>query len=166
MKLNLTFGAALHKHILMPTDGSMLSAKAVEYGMNLAKFVGAKATVMTVSPPYQVFAIEPTLITETPESYQSYADRLAAKHLAAANQLATAAGVVCDTLHVTHEQPYQAIIETAAARGCDLIVMASHGRRGLAAVVLGSETVKVLTHSTIPVLVFRAPHYDSLRVAS
>jgi nucleotide-binding universal stress UspA family protein len=65
-----------------------------------------------------------------------------------------------------HEQPYQAIIETAAEKNCDLIVMASHGRRGIAAVVLGSETVKVLTHSTIPVLVFRARHYDQLIVAS
>jgi nucleotide-binding universal stress UspA family protein len=157
---------AMHKHILMPTDGSALSEKAIEYGMALAKSVGAKVTVITVSPPYQVFAIEPTLITETPQSYQAYADRLAAKHLSVASQIASAAGVPCEELHVTHEQPYQAIIETAAAQGCDLIVMASHGRRGIAAVVLGSETVKVLTHSTIPVLVFRAPHYDQLSVAS
>jgi nucleotide-binding universal stress UspA family protein len=86
--------------------------------------------------------------------------------LAAASQLAAAAGVGCETLHVTHEQPYQAIIEAAAEKNCDLIVMASHGRRGLAAVVLGSETVKVLTHSTIPVLVVRAPRYDEFSVAS
>jgi nucleotide-binding universal stress UspA family protein len=156
----------MHKHILMPTDGSALSEKAIEYGMALAKSVGAKATVMTVSPPYQVFAIEPTLITETPQTSQAYADRLAAKHLAAASQIASAAGLICETLHVMHEQPYQAIIEVAAEKNCDLIVMASHGRRGIAAVVLGSETVKVLTHSTIPVLVFRARHYDQLTVAS
>jgi nucleotide-binding universal stress UspA family protein len=156
----------MHKHILIPTDGSAFSDKALEYGMALAKSVGAKATVITVSPPYQVFAIDPTLMTETPQTYQAYADQLAAKHLAAAGQIASGAGVTCETVHVTHEQPYQAIIEAAAARNCDLIVMASHGRRGLAAVVLGSETVKVLTHSTIPVLVFRAPHYDQLSVAS
>ncbi len=150
----------------MPTDGSTLSEKALDYGMALAKSVGAKATVMTVSPPYHVLAIDARLITETPQSYQVYADHLAAKHLATAAQIAAAAGVTCETLHVTHEQPYQAIIEAAAIQNCDLIVMASHGRRGIAAVVLGSETVKVLTHSTIPVLVFRARHYDQLTVAS
>lgn len=150
----------------MPTDGSVLSEKALEYGMALAKSVAAKATVITVSPPYHVFAIDAALITETPQTYQAYADRLAAKHLATAVQIATAAGVTCETVHVTHEQPYQAIIEAAGARKCDLIVMASHGRRGIAAVVLGSETVKVLTHSTIPVLVFRTRHYDQLTVAS
>ena len=68
---------------------------------------------------------------------------------------ANSAGVPCETLHVEHEHPYQAIIDTAASKGCDLILMASHGRRGIAAVVLGSETVKVLTHSKIPVLVYR-----------
>ena len=68
---------------------------------------------------------------------------------------AKAAGVVCDTLHVEHEHPYEAIIDTAAAKGCDLIAMASHGRRGVAAIVLGSETAKVLTHSSLPVLVYR-----------
>jgi nucleotide-binding universal stress UspA family protein len=73
-------------------------------------------------------------------------------------EAALAAGVSCDTLHVEHDHPYLAIIETASQKLCDLIVMASHGRRGISAIVLGSETVKVLTHSTIPVLVFRAPH--------
>jgi nucleotide-binding universal stress UspA family protein len=65
------------------------------------------------------------------------------------------AGVPCETLHIEHEHVYQAIIDTASARRCDLIVMASHGRRGVSAVVLGSKTVKVLTHSKIPVLVYR-----------
>ena len=73
-------------------------------------------------------------------------------------EAALAAGVSCETMHVEHDQPYLAIIEMAARKSCDLIVMASHGRRGISAVVLGSETVKVLTHSTIPVLVVRAPH--------
>jgi nucleotide-binding universal stress UspA family protein len=66
--------------------------------------------------------------------------------------------VSCETMHVEHDQPYLAIIETAVRKSCDLIVMASHGRRGISAMVLGSETTKVLTHSTIPVLVVRAPH--------
>ena len=75
--------------------------------------------------------------------------------LSSISAAANSAGVSCKTLHVEHEHPYQAIIDTAASKGCDLIVMAPHGRRGVAAVVLGSETVKVLTHSRIPVLVYR-----------
>ncbi|MGB8402089.1 universal stress protein, partial [Bradyrhizobium sp.] len=75
-----------------------------------------------------------------------------------AMEAALAAGVSCETMHVEHDQPFLAIIETAARKSCDLIVMASHGRRGISAIMLGSETVKVLTHSPIPVLVLRAPH--------
>jgi len=71
-------------------------------------------------------------------------------------EAAKAAGVTCEAVHVENEHPYKAIIDIANAKSCDLIVMASHGRRGISAVVLGSETVKVLTHSTIPVLVYRA----------
>jgi len=81
----------------------------------------------------------------------------AANWLAYVKDVAAAAGVNCEVVHAQHEHPYQAIIDTATSRGCDLIVMASHGRRGISAIVLGSETVKVLTHSTIPVLVYRAP---------
>lgn len=92
--------------------------------------------------------------------------RLPKKYFSVAKESAAAAGVVCETLHVEHDHPYQAIIDTAKRRSCDLIVMASHGRRGVSAVVLGSETVKVLTQSTIPVLVFRAPHYGMFYVAS
>jgi nucleotide-binding universal stress UspA family protein len=83
---------------------------------------------------------------------------LAVKYLNVAKEAALAAGVSCETMHVEHDQPYLAIIETAARKSCDLIVMASHGRRGISAIVLGSETVKVLTHSTIPILVVRTPH--------
>ena len=82
---------------------------------------------------------------------------LAARYLDIGKDIAAASHVSCETLQVENAQPYQAIIETARERGCDLIVMASHGRRGVAAIVLGSETVKVLTHSTVPVLVVRAP---------
>jgi nucleotide-binding universal stress UspA family protein len=156
----------MHKHILMPTDGSELSLKAIDYGMALAKSVGAKATVMTVSAPYYLFAIEPLLVTDTPQEYETHAAAAAARYLAAAASSAATLGVSCDTLHVIHEQPYQAIIDAAKQKGCDLIVMASHGRRGISAIILGSETLKVLTHSTIPVLVFRAPHYNPLNVPS
>jgi nucleotide-binding universal stress UspA family protein len=148
----------MHRHILIPTDGSELSQNAIEYGMALAKSVNAKVTVLTVSTPFQTFAVEPGSVTDTPEQYAERMATLAAKYLDVAKAAALAAGVSCETMHVEHDQPYLAIIETAARKVCDLIVMASHGRRGISAVVLGSETVKVLTHSAIPVLVVRAPH--------
>ena len=147
----------MHKHILIPTDGSELSQNAIDYGMALAKSVNAKVTVLTVSTPFQTFAVEPGLVTDTPEQYGKRTTTLAAKYLNVAKEAALAAGVSCETMHIEHDQPYLAIIETAARQSCDLIVMASHGRRGISAIVLGSETVKVLTHSTIPVLVVRAP---------
>src|SRR5665811_1527881 len=148
----------MHRHVLIPTDGSELSQKAIDYGMALAKSVNAKVTVMTVSTPFHALVVEPGMITDTLEQYGKRMAALAAKYLNVANEAALAAGASCDTLHVEHDHPYLAIIETASQKSCDLIVMASHGRRGISAIVLGSEAVKVLTHSTIPVLVFRAPH--------
>ena len=146
----------MHRHILIPTDGSELSQNAVDYGIALAKAVNAKVTVLTVSTPFHTFAVEPSMITDTPEQHAKRTATLAAKYLNVAKEAALAAGVSCETMHVEHGHPYVAIIDTAAQKLCDLIVMASHGRRGISAIVLGSETVKVLTHSTIPVLVFRA----------
>ena len=148
----------MHRHILIPTDGSELSQNAIDYGMLLAKSVNAKVTVLTVSMPFHTFAVEPGMVTDTPEHYGKRMSILATKYLNVAKEAAFAAGVSCETMHVEHDQPYLAIIETAARKSCDLIVMASHGRRGISAIVLGSEAVKVLTHSTIPVLVVRSPH--------
>jgi len=156
----------MHKHILMPTDGSELSQNAVDYGMALAKSVNAKVTVLTVSTPFRGAVVEPGLVTDTLDQYQERTAALAEKYFDAARASAVALGVTCDALHAVHDEPYQAIIDAAARKSCDLIVMASHGRRGVVAIMLGSETVKVLTHSTIPVLVFRAPHYNPLRVSS
>jgi nucleotide-binding universal stress UspA family protein len=145
----------MYKHILLPTDGSDLSRKAIQYGIALAKSAGAKVSGITVTVPFHVFAIDPDTLTDTPASYQKRVAAVAAKYLEQIKKAAAAAGVSCDVISLEHEQPYQAIIDTAKKNGCDLIVMASHGRRGLSALVLGSETVKVLTHSTIPVLVYR-----------
>ncbi len=147
----------MHRHILIPTDGSPLSQAAVEYGIALAKSVGAKVTILTVSTPFHTFAIEPVMVTDTPEQYTKQAAAVATRYLNAAKEIALAAGISCETLHVEHDHPYQAIIDTATRRLCDLIVMASHGRHGIAAAVLGSETNKVLTHSNVPVLVVRPP---------
>jgi nucleotide-binding universal stress UspA family protein len=144
----------MYKHILIPTDGSDLSKDAVQYGISLAKAVGAKVTGITVSTPFHVFAVDSDALTDTSESYKKRMATLAAKYLEQVKDAAKA-GVSCDTVHVEHEHPFQAIIDAAKIKGCDLIVMASHGRRGISAIVLGSETVKVLTHSTIPVLVYR-----------
>jgi len=146
----------MYKHILIPTDGSELSKKAVDQGIGLAKALNAKVTVVTVSEPFHVFAVEPGMVTDTPDEYKKRIAAVAAKYLEAAKDAATTAGVPCDVVQVEHEHPYETIIDTARKRGCDAIVMASHGRRGVSAVVLGSETVKVLTHSNIPVVVVRA----------
>ena len=145
----------MFKNILVATDGSDLAAKAVEQGILLAKAVGAKITAVTVTEPFNVLSLAPSELGYTPIEYKRYAEAHAEKVLGAVSAAANSAGVACETLHVEHEQVYQAIIDAASARKCDLIVMASHGRRGVSAVVLGSETVKVLTHSKIPVLVYR-----------
>jgi nucleotide-binding universal stress UspA family protein len=142
-------------NIMIPTDGSDLAAKAVEQGVLFAKEIGAKITAVTVTEPSDLLSVSPTQLEYTPIEYQQHARTYAETVLGTVSDAAKSAGVVCDTLHVEHEQIYQAIIEAAEARRCDLIVMASHGRRGVSAVVLGSETIKVLTHSKIPVLVYR-----------
>jgi len=145
----------MYRHILVPIDGSELSNRAIEYAVALAKAVNAKVTVLTVTIPYSAFAVEPELVIIGFDEYLKNTTKLAAHYLDTAKDIAAAAKVPCDAVHEEHTQPYRAIIDAAEQRGCDLIVMASHGRRGLSAIVLGSETVKVLTHSTIPVLVVR-----------
>ncbi len=145
----------MYADILIATDGSELAGKAVQDGIALAKRIGAKATVLTVSPPFHIFTTDTQMIEDTPTQYQVRMQKHTEIILVAAASAAHAAGVACETVHVEHEHPYRAIIDTAGSKGCDLIVMASHGRRGISAIVLGSETVKVLTHSKIPVLVHR-----------
>jgi len=145
----------MYKNILIPTDVSDLAAKAVEQGILFAKEIGAKITAMTVTEPFHVLSLAPTQLEYTPIEYKKHAEAHAEKVLGTALAAAQSAGVDCETLHIEHQHVYQAIIDAATSRKCDLIVMASHGRRGVSAVVLGSETVKVLTHSKIPVLVYR-----------
>jgi nucleotide-binding universal stress UspA family protein len=145
----------MYKHILIPTDGSDLSNKAIQHGVALAKAENADVTVVTVSTPFHVLSVEPAMATDTAESYAKRVAQSTAKYFNAAKDVAASSGVPCDTVHVQHEHPYQAIIDTAKKKQCDLVVMASHGRHGISGIVLGSETVKVLTHSKIPVLVYR-----------
>jgi nucleotide-binding universal stress UspA family protein len=121
----------------------------------LAKKIGAKATALTVVPPFRIFTTTPQMIEDTLAQYGADMRKHAEQTLDTVARAAQAAGVACELIHVEHEHPYQAIIDTAGSKGCDLIVMASHGRHGISAILLGSETVKVLTHSKIPVLVYR-----------
>ena len=145
----------MYTNILLPTDGSALAGKAVEHGIALAKKIGAKATALTVVPPFRIFTTTPQMIEDTLAQYGADMRKHAEQTLDTVARAAQAAGVACELIHVEHEHPYQAIIDTAGSKGCDLIVMASHGRHGISAILLGSETVKVLTHSKIPVLVYR-----------
>jgi nucleotide-binding universal stress UspA family protein len=144
----------MYRHILIPTDGSELAERAVTHGLSLAKFLGAKVTVIIVEEqPSTLFAIpDPGVgvaFVELTEQIKKHATSALDRAANAAKQ----AGVPCETIQVQDVQPYEAIIATATDRGCDLIVMASHGRGGLSALVLGSVTNKVLTHAKIPVLV-------------
>ena len=144
----------MYQHILVPTDGSPLSASAVENAMSLAKTVGAKVTVLTVVEQLPASAWSPHSL-ERADEFLRHAQAEAERRLTEAEQEAKRVGVPCEVVKVEDRQPYEAIIETAEARGCDLIAMASNGRRGISALVLGSETTKVLTHSKLPVLVYR-----------
>jgi nucleotide-binding universal stress UspA family protein len=145
----------MYKHILIATDGSDLAKKAVEQGFSLAKVVGAKVTVVTVTEPWTAVAPGEMAIAFPIEEYEKSAEVNAARVLAAASDAAKASNMECATVHMKDQFPADGIIEASKANGCDLIVMASHGRRGLARLFLGSQAVRVLTHSPVPVLVCR-----------
>jgi len=146
---------AMYTSILIPTDGSELAGKAVQHGIALAKQTSAKVTALTVVPPFHTLTTDARMIEDTPAQYKARMHKEAEKTLDAAVSCAKSEGVVCETIQVEHEHPYQAIINTATSKSCDLIVMASHGRHGVSAMIIGSDTVKVLTHCKIPVLVYR-----------
>ena len=145
----------MFKHLLLPTDGSPASVRAIEQGMRFAKTVAAKVTGLYVIPEFHVFTYRTEMLEDTREQYAKDCRAHAEQYLDVIQKAARDVGVSCRTEFVTHDQEYEAIINTARARGCDLIVMASHGRRGVQGMLIGSETLKVLTHSKIPVLVYR-----------
>ncbi len=145
----------MFKHILLATDGSKLSDHAIRMGVQLAKAVDAKVTGVHVMPEFHVFTYKTEMLEDTRMEFAKDSKAQAAQYLSVVETQAKAAGVTCDVASATHDHPYEAIIEVAKQRGCDLIVMASHGRKGVQAVLLGSETQKVLTHSHTPVLVCR-----------
>jgi len=147
----------MFKHILVPTDGSDLSQETVRRAVSFAKDAGARITAFFAKPEYPVTyygegaLIDPT----TPEKFAELAEQQAQQTLGFVENLCQEAGVECTKLSLTSDIPYEAIINAATQSGCDLIFMASHGRRGFSSLLLGSETNKVLTHSKIPVLVYR-----------
>ena len=147
----------MYTHVLVPTDGSKLSDKAVAQALELAQVIGARVTALHVSPDYpQPIYMEGVVLNPVSRrEYAKHAKAEASRLFEAVLKKAASAGVDCATVHTIADTPWEAILVTAKKSKCDLIVMASHGRRGLAALLLGSETVKVLTHSKVPVLVVR-----------
>jgi nucleotide-binding universal stress UspA family protein len=145
----------MFKQILLPTDGSDLSERAVLAGVSFAKEIGARVIGLTVTPEFHTFTYKTEMLEETEEEFNASTQRQAAKNLAVISDAAAAAGVACEVLRVTSDEPWAAILKVAKEHACDLIIMASHGRRGIKALLLGSETQKVLVHTDIPVLVYR-----------
>lgn len=147
----------MFKHILVPTDGSQLSSDTAKRAVAFAKETGAKITFFFAKPDYPVaFYGEGALIDPTtPDKFAEMAEQQAREILAAHQAAAQAEGVASAGLSSVSDIPYEAIIAAAEESGADLIFMASHGRRGISGLLLGSETQKVLTHSKIPVLVYR-----------
>ena len=144
----------MYKRILFPTDGSEITAKAVQTALGMAKLTGAELNVLAVKEPFPYSAIS-EMQPVPPQEFFDAQERVASARVTAVTDAASAAGVraVGHTVEALH--PWEAILDHARTQDCDLIVMASHGRRGMSALLLGSETQKVLTHSTIPVLVVR-----------
>lgn len=145
----------MYRHILIATDGSEVGQKGVEHGISLARDLSARATVITVTEPYPIYAGYPgatgTMLIDYGTGQQETANAI----LAAAGQIANSAGLGVETVHVADSQPAEAIIESAKSRNCDLIVMGSHGRRGASRILIGSKTWEVVAQSHVPVLVVR-----------
>lgn len=150
----------MYKHILAPTDGSEVAGKGLQEGLALAKALGAQVTIIHITERYPVYpdglglatpGVSGTLLADLLASQEESARAI----LEAARQSAERAGVKAEIVHISDAPPADAILETAKARNCDLIVMASHGRRGLGRLVLGSKTSEVVVRSPIPVLVVR-----------
>ncbi len=144
----------MFQRILVPTDGSDLTAKAVDTAISLAKAVGAKVYTISVKEPFPYSAISEMQPTP-PQEFFDAQERIAAQRVQAVVDACKTAGIACEAHTVEALHPWEAIIDHAKGQACDLLVMASHGRRGVAALLLGSETQKVLTHSQVPVLIVR-----------
>lgn len=147
----------MFKNILVPTDGTPLSRRAIRQAVRFAKEQKARVTGIYVAPPYRPGVLEDSTMLNfvSPRQYEERMGAAARGHLKAIETAAAAAGVRCETLHTLSDFPYDEIVRAARRRNCDLIFMASHGRRGISRLLLGSQTSKVLALSTIPVMVCR-----------
>ena len=145
----------MFKHILLPTDGSPLSDAAIVQGVQLARDIGATITGFHAIPEFRVFTSRPEMLEDTKQRFLEDCRTHAREYLAVLETAAKEAGVPCDTVVSVSDEPYLEIIQAAEQKGCDLIAMASHGRKGIKGFLIGSETQKVLSHSQIAVLVFR-----------
>ena len=144
----------LYQRILVPTDGSELTGRAIAAGVALAKTLGAELHTLCVKEPFPYGAVAEMQPTP-PQEFFDAQERTATKHVRAVADACEAAGIVCHAQTVEGLQPWEAIVAHAAAQHCDLLVMGSHGRSGFASLFLGSETHDVLKHTTVPVLVVR-----------
>ena len=145
---------SLYKRILFPTDGSDITAKALQSALGLAKLCNADMHTLAVMEPFPYSAIS-EMQPVPPQEFYDAQKRVALARVKVVTDAAAAAGVTCQAHTVEGLHAWEAILDHAKAQACDLVVMASHGRRGMSALLLGSETQKVLTHSTLPVLVVR-----------
>ena len=145
----------MFRSILIPTDGSKLSQEAMLRGIDFARSIHARVTLFTASPVARVYEFEPRIETDPHESDAARAARIIRERLNPALEYARANNVEASVAHAFSDQPFQAIIDEVRAKDCDLVFMASHGRKGVAGLLLGSETQKVLLHSKVPVLVSR-----------
>ncbi len=145
----------MFKHILFPTDGAATSKHIVKACVAFAKDAGAEITALHVMPKYAPFGHQTDVLPDAKETFHRECIDAANEYLDQILIEAKEAGVPCHATHLTSDYPYDVIIRTAEERHCDLIVMASHGRKGVKGMILGSETQKVLTHSKLPVLVYR-----------
>jgi len=144
----------MYKRILFPTDGSEITRKALDSAIDLAKLTGAEIYALSVKEPFPYSAIS-EMQPVPPQEFYDAQERIAAERVKGAQEAASAAGVKCQAHTVEALHPWEAILDHADKQGCDVIVMASHGRRGVAALLLGSETQRVLLHTKLPVLVVR-----------
>jgi nucleotide-binding universal stress UspA family protein len=145
----------MYKRILLPTDGSEASRRAIDAGVEFARESGAELVAMTATTPFRAITADAEMLELTAEQYEASSRQHAQRRLDEIADLARDAGVPCTAVQVVSDDPDEAIIATARARMCDLVIMASHGRRGVKGLLLGSVTQKVLVHSAIPVLVHR-----------
>ncbi|MGI9478502.1 MAG: universal stress protein [Hyphomicrobiaceae bacterium] len=145
----------MYSNILVATDGSDIADKAVQHAVALAKSLNAKLTAVMVTEPFEAVAFTDNLSVVNPADYAARSEAYAQEILSKAIEHAKAAGVTCETLHQDSHWPYAGIIDAAEQANTDLIVIGSHGRRGLEGLLLGSQAMKLLTHSKTPTLVVR-----------